>query len=290
MTTPTVFKSDAGRQALFDFYDSVLAQWPVDYEIRTVQTPFGSTHVIVSGDPARPPMILLHGASSNAATWAGDVATYAAHYRVYAVDLIGDAGKSAPTRPPYTGSAFADWLDAVRRGLGLDTVALVGLSLGGWVALKYAITYPAHVAALVLLAPGGITPHRDGFFLRMLPLFLLGKWGQRRAVQMLFADVPLPEGVVEGTTLIWRHFIPRRDKLPLFSDDELATLTMPVLMLIGEKDGLFDAAATAARLHQCIPQVQTHINPGVGHAIVQTAPRVVQFLLALQQPEGHTTA
>ena len=158
---PSLYRSPAGEKAVMAFYDAVLAAWPVPYTTQMVETRYGDTFVISSGDPTNPPMILLHGGTSNAVSWAGDVAAYAKQYHVHAVDQIGDPGRSAPTRPPLEGSAFADWLDDVRMGLNVACVTLVGLSQGGWIALKYSTTYPDRVAALVLLTPGGIMPHNE---------------------------------------------------------------------------------------------------------------------------------
>lgn len=282
MQSESIYKSSAGKQKIMDFYDQVLANWPVPYETQSIDTRYGETAVIVCGDKGAPPIVLLHGSASNAASWAGDVAIYAEQHRVYAVDVVGDAGKSAAIRPDFEGPAFAEWLDDVRAGLGIDTMTLVGLSMGGWIALKYSTTYPERVNTLVLLTPGGIAPHNPIFFLKMMPFFFLGKWGQRRAVQMLFADFPVPDGTVEVMNLIMRHFKPRRETLPLFNDDELASLTCPVIFIGGEKDGLLDVPGTADRLGKWVPHLQTHIIPGGGHAIVHTAGQVVDMLPAVK--------
>ncbi|MBL8133464.1 MAG: alpha/beta hydrolase [Anaerolineae bacterium] len=278
MTPLTHYRSEAGRQALMEFYDRVLARWPVAYQTLMVETRFGETHVIASGDPLNPPLILLHGATSNAATWAGDVAAYAAAYRVYAVDLVGEPGKSAPTRPPYEGADLTDWLEEVRIGLQIGPVMLIGLSLGGWMTLKYAIAYPQNVAAMVLLTPAGLVAPNAAFFRRMLLLFLLGRWGQRRAVQMLFGDIPVIDMTVGGMTLIVRHFKPRRDDVPLFRDDELASLKTPALFIGGEKDDLLDTRAGSNRLKSAMPQLEVILLPGVGHAVVGVADQAMRFL------------
>jgi pimeloyl-ACP methyl ester carboxylesterase len=62
--------------------------------------------------------------------------------RVYAVDIVGEAGNSADNRPPLRTDAYADWLGEVLDALGHDSAAVVGNSLGGWIALKFAVTYP----------------------------------------------------------------------------------------------------------------------------------------------------
>src|SRR5207253_1676045 len=75
-------------------------------------------------------------------------------HRVYAVDLINDAGRSVPDgRPVRSREDLMGWLDAVCTGLGLATTALCGHSYGGWIVLSYALHAPARISRLALLDP-----------------------------------------------------------------------------------------------------------------------------------------
>ncbi|MBZ0286922.1 MAG: alpha/beta hydrolase, partial [Anaerolineae bacterium] len=96
MTVQSLYKSPAAEKAVMELYDNVLAQWPVPHETQTIPTRHGDTFVIASGSPVSPPLILLHGAGTNSAIWIGDVAAYSRDHRVYAVDLLGEAGRSSP--------------------------------------------------------------------------------------------------------------------------------------------------------------------------------------------------
>lgn len=95
--------------------------------------------------------------------WAGDVAAYSRQYRVYAVDLPGEPGKSAPNRPAWDGPAYAEWLEDVLDALKIEKATLLGLSQGGWAALKFAVYQPQRVEKLVLLNPAGIAPDKLSF-------------------------------------------------------------------------------------------------------------------------------
>ena len=278
MTTATVFKSPHGEQVVRAMYDALLARWPVAYETRTVATRYGETFVIISGEESAPPLVLLHGAGTNSAVWAGDAAAYAPFYRLYAVDLIGEAGKSAPNRPEWKGPAFAEWLEDVLDGLDVERATLLGLSQGGWAALKFAVAHPERVEKLVLLAPGGIVPDRGSFLVRAIGLSMLGKWGMRRMTRSMFGNQVVPDGVEDVTVLVTSHFKPRMGVLPVFTDEELRRLTMPVLLLGGTRDVIRDAEKIAGRLRAYVPQVEVTIIPGAGHALLNTPPLVLPFL------------
>ena len=85
-----------------------------------------------------------------------DAAVWSSRFRVYAIDMIGDAGLSAPSRPPLAGDAHALWLDDVLAGLSVASASFVGMSLGGWLTLDYASPRPGRVERLALICPAGI--------------------------------------------------------------------------------------------------------------------------------------
>jgi pimeloyl-ACP methyl ester carboxylesterase len=274
----SIYKTQEGEKEVMALYDSFLARWPVPYETVTLPTRHGKTFAIVSGNQSDPPLLLLHGAGSNAIMWGGDVEAYSQHYRVYAVDLPGEPGKSAQNRPDWDGPGFAEWLEDVLDGLQLEKATLIGLSQGGWTALKFAVYQPERVEKLVLLTPGGIVPDRLSFILRVIPLSLLGRWGRRRINQLVLAGQRVDPETDEAMMLITSHFKPRVGTLPIFTDAELRRLTMPVLLLVGAKDALRDGEKIAARLRGLLPQVTTTMIPDGGHALLDTTGRILPFL------------
>ncbi len=259
-------------------YEHVLRRWPVPYRTFDIDTRYGRTFVIASGPVDAPPLILLHGAGTNSSMWVGEVAVYARSYSVYALDLPGEPGRSAPVRPDWDGPAYADWLADALDVLRLDRVVLVGLSQGGWTALKFAVAYPERVERLVLVTPGGIVPDKTIFLIHAIPSLMLGARGIRHMVRLLYADQPIPEGVEEAISLINRHFRPRLGKLPIFADTELRRLTMPTLLVFGDHDIVRDGHAIAVRLHSLLPQLEVRIITGGGHALSHVSERVMTFL------------
>lgn len=276
--SPSVFKTLAGEKAVMALYESALAHWSVPHETLNVTTRHGQTFVVASGAQVAPSLVLLHGAGTNSAIWAGDVLEYSRDHRVYAVDLLGEAGKSAPNRPAWDSPAYAEWLDDVLNALKVEKACLVGISQGAWTALKYAVYCPERVDKLVLITPGGVVPDRMTFILRMMVLSLLGRRGVRGIIKVLFGDQTVPDGVEEITAVVMRNFKARVGILPIFSDEELKRLTMPTLLLGGSKDALRDLEKIAGRMRSLVPHVMVHIIPGAGHALLNTPPHVMPFL------------
>lgn len=106
------------------------------------------------------PVVLLHGGGPGASAWSNfgpNLPVFAGHFRTLLVDQPG-FGKS--DKPPVTGSYFgfaADALAALLTGLGIERVHLVGNSLGGGTAVRFALDYPDRAGRLVLMGPGGLS-------------------------------------------------------------------------------------------------------------------------------------
>jgi pimeloyl-ACP methyl ester carboxylesterase len=106
--------------------------------------------------------------------WVRSVQAWAKAVRIYAVDIIGEPGFSAASRPALRSDAHALWMDDLWMALGLSRASIVGASLGGLLALDYAIRRPARVQKLVLLAPAGIARVRLRYLASAVPLYFMG--------------------------------------------------------------------------------------------------------------------
>jgi pimeloyl-ACP methyl ester carboxylesterase len=236
--------------------------------------------------------MLFHGAAFNSAAWMGDVAAWAKHFRIYAVDMIGEAGLSAPSRPPLGSEAHALWLDDVMQGLTLTRTMMAGVSLGGWLALDYAIRRPARVEGLALLCPGGVGRQKFSIAFKAIALRMCGRWGKRKAREMILGRAsgeasPAVRYFMDFVSLIHEHFRPRLAKLPVFSDDALKGLTMPVMAIVGGKDALLDSAATKRRLKRHVAHAEVRYLPEAGHVIPGQTATILEFLRrsgAAQEP------
>ncbi|MBR9866217.1 MAG: alpha/beta hydrolase [Oceanospirillales bacterium] len=277
----TIYKTDEGQQAVQEYYQTFINDWPIAFEQLKLTTRFGETHLLTCGDKALPPLLLIHGAMANATAWFLDVEEWSKHFRIYAVDIIGEPGLSAQARLPMNSDAYALWLDDVLQEAGLSDPSVVGESLGGWLALDYASRRPEKITKLALLAPGGVGPQRK-FLLKALPLMLLGKWGKRKVREMIFGPEeknPSPTTLRfrEFFSLITQHVTPRMEKLPIFSDQALQNISAPVLAIVAGKDVLLDAKSTQSRLENNVADVRVIFKPEARHLIRDRA-AILEFL------------
>jgi pimeloyl-ACP methyl ester carboxylesterase len=154
-----VFRSEEVRTQLMAIYDEAMRRWPVSFETFFAPTRYGATHVIASGDPASPPLFMLHPAAVGGFVWSSIIAPLSDKHRIYALDTIGDVGKSEltdPERYPKSGREYAAWLDDVYERPNITRADVVAGSMGGWIAMNHAIYAPYRLRRLVLLGPMGL--------------------------------------------------------------------------------------------------------------------------------------
>jgi pimeloyl-ACP methyl ester carboxylesterase len=276
-----------------------MKSWPLPYQEFDIPTYFGRTHVVVCGPPNAPPVVLLHGYWATATMWARNVAELGRDHRVYAIDVMGQPGKTVPTDPIRSTHEYVLWLIETLDALHLDRLSLVGMSYGGWLAMKFALAEPERVTKLVLLSPGGLLPMVRQFSLRgMLMLFL----PTRLTVNAFMRWLGFRAGdgnVLQLMYLGLKHFrIPPETAAVMpsvLSDNELQSLNVPTLLLFGDREVIYDPADALARARRLVDGLEGELVPGCRHdmcvrryQIVNA--RVVEFLKKPRSVDRHAAA
>jgi pimeloyl-ACP methyl ester carboxylesterase len=115
-----------------------------------------------------PPLVFVHGLSGSWPNWLEQLPVFARTRRVIAVDLPG-FGHSPMPRQQISISGYARTLDALLGQLDVDAAAIVGNSMGGFVAAELAINFPQRVERLVLVSAAGISTYNHPGGTRALP-------------------------------------------------------------------------------------------------------------------------
>lgn len=106
-----------------------------------------------------PPLVLAHGWAASKEMWAGQIGAFSEHYRVIVYDMRGHGESSAPHEDDagYTLEAFVADQWALLTHLGIERAHIGGLSMGGMIAMRFALTHPGRVRSLLLCdtSPGG---------------------------------------------------------------------------------------------------------------------------------------
>jgi len=296
------YRSAAARDSYLTFYDALTAkQWPLAAEERMVPTSYGETFVRVAGPAKAPPLVLLPGAVSTSLMWAPNIKALSEVCRTYAVDQVGDVGRTTCTRPIRRLNDLLVWLDELFDALEPgNRINLMGCSYGGSLAAEYAIHAPQRLSAIILVAPGATVLHLNPQFVMRLALAAISsrRW-LRPFICWVFADMvrkdpawldPMMDQLRLGMRSIQRRLpIP-----PVWRDARWRALTVPALFLVGEHETVYNAHKAVRRLERVAPQVTADIIPAAGHdltiAQAEMVNRKVIEFVKLRAAEAATCA
>jgi pimeloyl-ACP methyl ester carboxylesterase len=273
------FTSPEGEKEYSTSYDAVLKRWPVPYEELDIPTRFGTTHAIASGAPSSPPLILLHATGTSATMWRFNIGPLSSAFRVCAVDIMGEPGKSRQSRLLEDRKDCADWLSDVILGLGFQRPDIAGLSYGGWHTLNYSMFYPDRVNRIAALAPGAsVLPFSWWVLamLRVLPYIPV----KPNPLNRFFSSGTCPdESFARQFALGVQHFRypdPRKSIFTnVFDDSELQGIHTPTLFIVGENEVVYDPEAAIRRVRHCMPGAVTALIPHAGHLVAMEQPALV---------------
>lgn len=289
------FSSEESRARFLAAYDAALADWPVAYEALEVPTRLGTTHVIASGPADAPPLLLLPSFAGGAVVWRLNVEALSQRFRTYAVDVIGQPGKSAPVRRLRGPRDYARWLAELMDGLKIARASIVGCSFGGFLALNQAVATPERVDRVVLISPvASFASQRGRLFWAMrvrAPLLRLARRLTGRQRKPSLADLSprarprdAKWAALIGATMAERPKVSVIDP-PVFSTARLRRVRAPTLLLIGEQETLYAAEPMLRLAKARMPQLETALVPAADHIAAMAQPedvnaRILKFLEA----------
>lgn len=294
MTSYHPFRSQKAKDRYLKHYDMRAQKWPVVSECRMIKIPYGQTFVRISGPANVPPLVLLPGGGSNSLIWIPIIKALSESYRTYAVDNIYDFGRSVFICPITTTDHLLEWLDELFDALTLgDNINLMGLSYGGWLASQYTLHASSRLDKVVLLAPvGTVLPLSSELVKRMIISILPHRYFFKSTINWIFEDAvnkdeasrKMVDEHIDDAYLGLRSFKLKQPPSPtVLQDDELHSIKVPTLFLVGENEKIYAALQAVQRINDIAPQIETEIIPDCGHdlLIVQTelvSSKVLEFL------------
>ncbi|MGQ5701687.1 alpha/beta fold hydrolase [Sandaracinobacteroides sp. A072] len=231
-----------------------------------------------------PPLILVHGSGASLHSWEPWVARLGGAHRLISLDLQGHGLTGPHPDSCYSLACMAETVEAVRRHLGLERMALAGNSMGGAVAVSYALAHPERLSALILVDAAGAPvdaegPPPIGFRIARMPLLRdIAAHVTPRAVvaRTLEASVSVKsvasEAAIDRYWELLHHPGNRKATMQRFSTPRtpftlagLAPLgSIPTLILCGEEESLIPVAA-ARWIHAALPGARLIVHSGIGH-------------------------
>ena len=243
----------------------------------TIESATGRLHYVDEGS-GDPPVVLLHAFPLSAGMWEPQVEALAPSHRVLAPDLRGFGGSDVPAdRSAYSVDAWAEDVEALLGGLGLERVVVVGLSMGGYAAFAFLRRRPEALAGLVL-ADTRATADTDEIRAKReenqalleeaarpveladrLLGALVGPTSTRREEVLALARDLLAANRTEGVIGALEALKNRPD-----STSDLAQIAVPTAVVVGDQDQL-SPPDVAEAMAAGIPGARLVVVPDAGH-------------------------
>lgn len=238
----------------------------------------GSLYWEAAGSGA--PVVLIHGGNLDRRMWDAQFEVLRRGYRVIRYDARG-FGRSSPADRPFRAP---DDLAALLRALGIPRASLIGLSMGGGIAIDFSLAYPSMVSRLILAAPsvsgGSWANDADTLWLvagraafaRGDSVGLALAWLESQYIRTALRS---PEQTARVRQIVEEnagHLMRRARDTDLERESSppaagrLADLRMPILLLVGDADTPL-ILSMARALAERAPHIQRIDLPGVGHMI-----------------------
>lgn len=257
------------------------------YEDRYLDLDGLRTRYRCTGEPGEP-VVLLHGLASSLDIWEAAMPRLARSRRVYAFDLPGHGHSAPPSEPRYDTDFLVDHLDAFLDAVGLRPTAVVGLSLGGAVALRYLLRFgTGRVTKLVLVGSAGLGRGlHAGFRAATVPglgeeLTRPSREGMARQLRhMVYDKATIDDRMVDGAfrnarrpgvqqTLLGalRANVDIEGQRPWLYEPIVAMLPaidIPTLIVWGENDEMIPVEH-GRRAAERMPGARLHVVPRCGH-------------------------
>jgi pimeloyl-ACP methyl ester carboxylesterase len=242
-------------------------------------------HYLVAGEG--PPLLIVHGVAMRGSDLAPLFRTLSQHHRIYVPDLLGYGDSDKPRGSDYSVTTQANVVRGFMDAVKLEQPDVMGVSMGGWIALRIAAEQPERIRRLVLVSSAGFefrtSLNELSFSARNIPELQASLAMQTDRAHMIpmfvLRDIlRVSKRKAWVTRAAMRSMLTRRDLL----DRKLQRVRMPVLLVWGTRDRIIPFTL-AARMQQEMPQARLVSLGGCGHLAIiecreEALPPIVEFL------------
>ncbi len=273
-------------------YDALEAAYSVEGSQFLTLRSGARVHMVDEGPEGAPTLLLIHGFSASLHTWEAWASMLSEDYRVVRIDLPGHGLTRGVPLSNITVDGFVALVDELVDTMALEDVVVIGSSMGGHVAWRYALEHPGDVDGLVLVAAAG-WPHLDGDNPPLI-FSLMRHAMVRRLIRDLDMSAMIRSGLEDSVAdpgLVTDAMVERyvalsrapgnRDallQLIALTDDGaaatpelMARIAVPTLVMHGERDGLIPVLA-GRRFADTIGDAALVIYDDLGHLPQEEAP------------------
>lgn len=281
MHMDSLFKSESGKKEILDLYDQKLEELKIPYKSVYVETTYGTTHILKTGSPSSPPLILVHGSNGCAPVALECYPNLSSKYQVFSVDVLAQPNKSAETRLSMKDDSYGKWIMEVIDKLEVDNVVLAGFSFGGLIILKTLVEDSMKIKEAFLASPAYIVNGNPltALFKIFIPMKRFMKTNRIEYLEKFLSALftGRDEFAVKFLSKVFLYFDMDFTPVPVISKKEAQKIKTPITILGAEKDIIFPGIKMKKRASKLLPSLKQflllkeskHVQDHKGNAIFE---------------------
>lgn len=256
---------------LVEFCEATSPSWSP----RRIPRGNGSLALYERGDPAHPPLLLLHGAAGSTRLETAPLfRQLESSFHVFGLDLSGHGASSFPSEGALTMDRFVQDVEATLSAIDEPSCSLFGFSMGASVALRVAAAHPDRIDRLALFAPN---EQWDDEVVRQMKARLDLDTLREQVPEWTDQFLSLHDDPSRLLRLL-RAFIDTLPRKTNETEETFSTLSVPTLVGAFDQDPLFSLEASQ-RIYEHLPNARLAVLPGRRHGLTDGPPGLLASLL-----------
>ncbi|MBU2906504.1 MULTISPECIES: alpha/beta fold hydrolase [Arenibacter] len=256
----SLYKSEIGQKEIINLYEQKIKDLDIDYNYKIINTEFGKTNIIVTGDSTKPPILLIHGSNGCAPIALETYPNLYKDFQVFAIDVLAQPNKSAETRLSMKDNSYGVWINDIINQLKLNNVTMAGFSFGGLIILKTLIQNEKNIKEVFLSAPAFIVNGNPLILLFrvFLPMKLYIKTQKVKYLEN-FLKTLFTEPDNFALKYLAKVFIQFRmdfTPVPVITKEEALQISTPITLFAAKKDIMFPGAKMLKRAKKIFPSLK----------------------------------
>ena len=259
----SLYKSEIGKKEIINLYEQKLKDLGIDYNYKIIDTEFGKTNIIITGNSTKPPILLIHGSNGCAPIALETYPNLHEDFQVFAIDVLAQPNKSAETRLSMKDNSYGTWINDIINQLKLKNVTMAGFSLGGLIILKTLIQNEKNIKEVFLSAPAFIINGNPLILLFkvFIPMKLFIKTEKvaylKKFLNTLFTEPD--DFALKYLAKVFIHFKMDFTPVPVISKEEAKLINTPITLFAAKKDIMFPGEKMLKRAKKIFPSLKKAI-------------------------------
>ena len=253
----SMYTSEKGRKEILSLYDQKLEELNINYKYKLIDTSFGVTNLIITGNTSKPPIILVHGSNGCAPIALETYKGLENDFQIFAVDVLAQPNKSADTRLSMKNDDYGKWMHEIIDALKLKNVTLAGFSFGGLIILKTLEYSEKNITKVFLTAPAYIVNGNPfkALFKVFIPMKFYMKTKKIKYVECFLKEVftKKDDFALQFLSKVFLHFKMDFTPVPVVKTSAAKFIKTPLTKFAAKNDLMFPGKKMIQRSREIFP-------------------------------------